>query len=301
MITGICPLFDNKTEIRKSHIFPKFVYKDLKWNNNSKFVNSEVRCVPKQDGFKEYLLGKEAEELFSKYENLFAKQIYRPFRKGELKGIVRYDDNLYYFLVLQIWRTCLFSTRRYGRRDFAEGLYDTLIDAQDEWKHYLTNKMIPLKYHEFYLMPIDTRYVKIPRFLETDFYIRRSIEFNIMVTETEYAVYCKFPSFFIWAPLCQHPQINYGFRINPESGEFDLSHYMISDHNILDYLLYKIDKVVEWRKQMALYNPQKIKNNQAKMANDKEFQKSELAEILSMPSLSEMQLSGEEFTMSFLY
>ena len=66
-------------------------------------------------------------------------------------------------------------------------------------------------------------------------------------------------------------------------------------------MLYKIDKTVEWRKHLALTNPQKIKDIQAKMAADKEFQKSELAEILSKPSLSEMQLSGEEFTMSFIF
>lgn len=115
MKRGICPLFDIETEIRNSHIFPKFVYKDLKWNNNSKFVNYEVRCAPKQDGYKEYLLGKEAEELFSKYEKWYAKHIYKPFRSGEMKDVVRYDDHLYYFLVLQIWRTCLYSTRMSGK------------------------------------------------------------------------------------------------------------------------------------------------------------------------------------------
>ena len=121
------------------------------------------------------------------------------------------------------------------------------------------------------------------------------------MAEKECAVYCKLPSFIIWAPLCQRPQIDYGYKIIPTGGEFDMSNYMISDSDIINYLLYKIDKVVEWRKQIALNNPQKVKKNQAKMAKDKEFQESELAEILSMPSLSEMQLSGAEYTMSFIY
>jgi len=69
----------------------------------------------------------------------------------------------------------------------------------------------------------------------------------------------------------------------------------------MDYFLYKIEKTVEWRKNVALANPQKIKENQEKMAADKEFQKSELAEILSRPSLSEMQLNGEDYTMSIIY
>ena len=38
MEIGICPLFDNETELCESHIFPKFAYKDLRWNNQSKFV-----------------------------------------------------------------------------------------------------------------------------------------------------------------------------------------------------------------------------------------------------------------------
>ena len=297
----ICPLFDIETEIRESHIFPKFIYKSLKWNNNSKFVNYEVRCAPKQDGYKEYLLGKEAEELFSKYEKWFAKHIYKPFRSGEIKDVVRYDDHLYYFLVLQIWRTCLYSTRKSGKDGFVEGLYDLLISAMAEWKNYLTNRITPPQYPAFYLMPIETKNVRIPRFLEVEFYIRRSIEFNIMMAEKESAVYCKLPSFIIWAPLCQRPQIDYGYKIIPMGGEFDMTNYMISDSDIINYLLYKIDKVVEWRKQIALKNPQKVKKNQAKMAKDKEFQESELAEILSMPSLSEMQLSGAEYTMSFIY
>lgn len=301
MRKGICPLFDNETEICESHIFPKFIYKSLKWNNNSKFVNQEVRCAPKQDGLKEYLLGKEAEELFSKYEKWFAKHIYKPFRNGKLNGIVKYNDHLYYFLVLQIWRACLYSTRNSGKEGFVEGLYDILISAMDEWKNYLTNRITPPRYPAFYLMPIETKYVRIPRFLEVEFYFRRNIEFNIMMAETESAVYCKLPSFIIWAPLCKCPQIDYGFRIIPERGEFDLSNYLISDSDVIDYLLYKIDKVVEWRKQIALKNPLKVKENQAKMAKDKEFQESELAEILSMPSLSEMQLSGAEYTMSFIY
>lgn len=298
--TGICPLLDKETEIRESHIFPKFVYKSLKWNNNSKFVTRQVRCVPKQDGLKRYLLGKEAEIIFSQYENWFARYIYKPFRNGELNGVVEYDEHLYYFLVLQIWRSCLFVTNEYEKDTFADGLYETILLAMSEWKQYLVNKTLPQNYYNFYLMPIETNLIHIPRFLETEFYIRRNIEFNIMDSDTQKAVYCKLPSFIIWAPLCHDSNINYGFNIEPNGGSFDLSDYSITDIDIIDYLVYKVNQTVEWRKQMALLNPQKIKNNQAKMAKDKDFQDSELAEILSMPSLSEMQLSGEDYTMSFI-
>lgn len=300
MKIGVCPLFDNETELCESHIFPKFAYKDLRWNNQSRFVTWEKECPPMQTGYKVPLLGRKAENLFSKYENWFAQHIYRPFRNGELKGTFCYSEKLYFFAALQTWRGCLYATKQHGRDRFADGLYDSLISAMDEWKNYLVNGVIPPEHDAFYLMPLG-KHVRLPLFLEVEFYMRRIFEFNIMMTEAGNAVYSKLPSFIIWTPLSQQSQVDLGFKIIPEGGSFDFSNYEITDSKVIDYLLYKIDKTVEWRKHLALTNPQKIKDIQAKMAADKEFQKSELAEILSKPSLSEMQLSGEEFTMSFIF
>lgn len=300
MKIGVCPLFDNETELCESHIFPKFAYKDLRWNNQSRFVTWEKECPPMQTGYKVPLLGRKAENLFSKYENWFAQHIYRPFRNGELKGTFCYSEKLYFFAALQTWRGCLYATKQHGRDRFADGLYDSLISAMDKWKNYLVNGVIPPEHDAFYLMPLG-KHVRLPLFLEVEFYMRRIFEFNIMMTEAGNAVYSKLPSFIIWTPLSQQSQVDLGFKIIPEGGSFDFSNYEITDSEVIDYLLYKIDKTVEWRKHLALTNPQKIKDIQAKMAADKEFQKSELAEILSKPSLSEMQLSGEEFTMSFIF
>lgn len=301
MEIGICPLFDNETELCESHIFPKFAYKDLRWNNQSRFVTWEKECPPMQSGYKVPLLGRKAENLFSKYENWFAQHIYRPFRAGELKGAVSYSEKLYFFAALQTWRGCLYATKQHGRDNFADGLYESLISAMGEWKNYLVNGVMSPEHDTFYLMPLGKEHVRLPLFLEVEFYMRRIFEFNIMMTEAGNAVYCKLPSFIIWAPLSRQSQIDYGFKIMPEGGSFDFSNYEITDSKVIDFLLYKIDMTVEWRKHLALTNPQKIKDSQAKMAADKEFQESELAEILSKPSLSEMQLSGEEFTMSFIF
>ena len=294
-------MFDNETELCESHIFPKFAYKDLRWNNQSRFVTWEKECPPMQSGYKVPLLGRKAENLFSKYENWFAQHIYRPFRNGEMKGTVSYGEKLYYFAALQTWRGCLCATKEYGRDRFADGLYNSLIDAMGEWKNYLANGVMPTEYSSFYLMPLGKEHVRLPLFLEVESYVRRIFEFNIMMSEAGNAVYCKLPSFIIWAPLSRLSQIDYGFKIMPEGGSFDFSNYEVTDSEVMDYLLYKIDKTVEWRKHLALTNPKKIKDSQAKMAADKEFQESELAEILSKPSLSEMQLSGAEFTTSFIF
>lgn len=301
MEIGVCPLFDKETELCESHIFPKFAYKDLRWNNQSRFVSLEKKGSPMQAGFKFPLLGREAENLFSKYENWFAQHIYRPFRNGELENTINYDKRLFYFFVLQTWRGCLYVTSKYGKEEFAGGLYDVLKIAMDEWKNYLINGVIPIKYDSFYLMPLREDNIRFPHFLEVDFYLKRAFDFNIMVTDKGSAVFTKLPSMVIWAPLERQAKIDYGFKIMPYGGSFDFSNYVITDIDVLDYLSCKINQVIEWRKHIAMTNPQKIKDNQERMAKDKEFQESELAEILSLPSLSEMQLSGIEYSMSFIY
>lgn len=249
MKIGFCPLFDNETELCESHIFPKFAYKDLRWNNQSRFVTWEKECPPMQTGYKVPLLGRKAENLFSKYENWFAQHIYRPFRNGELKGTFCYSEKLYYFAALQTWRGCLYATKQHGRDRFADGLYDSLISAMDEWKNYLVNGVIPPEHDAFYLMPLGKEHVRLPLFLEVEFYMRRIFEFNIMMTEAGDAVYCKLPSFVVWAPMGRQSQIDYGFKIIPEGGTFDFSNYVITDSEVMDYFLYKIEKTVEWRKK----------------------------------------------------
>ena len=298
---GICPLFDKETEICKSHIFPKFVYKDLKWSNQAKFVNREHKCPPMQAGYKIPLLGQEAEIRFSKYENWFAQHIYRPLRKGELINDINYDKHLYYFSILQTWRGCLYATQKYEKDGYEDELYCVLKRAMDEWKNYLVKGILPTEYGSFYLMPLREENISFPHFLEVDFYLKRALDFNLMITDEGNAIFSKLPSMVIWAPLDRKSKINYGFKIMPDGGSFDFSNYEITDVYVLDYLSYKINQTIEWRKHIALTNPQKIKDNQDRMAKDQEFQESELAEILSLPSLSAMQMSGAEYMISHIY
>lgn len=150
-----------------------------------------------QSDYKVLLLGRKAENLFSKYENRFAQHFYSPFRNGELKVTVSNNENLYYLAVQQTWRGCFYATKHYGKDKFADGLYDSLISAVNEWKNYLVNGVLPFEHDMFYQMPLKKEHVRLPLFLEVEFYMRRIFEFNIMMTDVGNAVYCKLPSFII--------------------------------------------------------------------------------------------------------
>ncbi len=287
MVIANCPLFKRDMPIRCSHIFPKFIFKSLKWSNQSKFILCEGDKRPMQDGIKGLLLSHEAEQVFSKYEKWFAQNIYKPYQEHKLMHNVNYDFHLYYFLVLQIWRTCLYFIKT--EEDCEDNIYDFLNVAMEEWREFLLNKTIPINYKKFFLMPLSSASAIFPRCLESELYLQRIIEFNIMTSEDrDVVVYCKLPSFIIWTPLEMHEKKEYGFNISPTGGNIDISNYFLTNENAIDYIWYKIVQYSKWRENNALLRPEYIKKIQKRMMADSEFKKSKLASILSMETLSDV-------------
>ena len=68
---GKCALYGKETKLCQSHIIPKFFYKYLKNDSGNHPFYSVLG--QHQDGYKIYLLCKEAEEFWSKYERYFSK------------------------------------------------------------------------------------------------------------------------------------------------------------------------------------------------------------------------------------
>ena len=69
---GICRLTKKETEIKNSHIYPKFVIEWMK-ATGSKYQRGYLTPNKRdQDGLKKYLLSEEAEQIFSKREKWFA-------------------------------------------------------------------------------------------------------------------------------------------------------------------------------------------------------------------------------------
>jgi len=78
---GKCALYDNETELKLSHIIPKFAFDYMKKTGGKYLRTYENPDVRVQDGPKEYLLGEQAEQEFSKRERWFANNIFFPYMK----------------------------------------------------------------------------------------------------------------------------------------------------------------------------------------------------------------------------
>ena len=72
----ICALTGEECELRDSHIYPKFMFEAMKKLGGTNFRISNMPNRVLQDGLKKRLLGHNAEQMFSKSENWFAKTFF---------------------------------------------------------------------------------------------------------------------------------------------------------------------------------------------------------------------------------
>ena len=109
-----CALCDEKKELKQSHIIPSFVGKWLKKTSPTGYLRQIIKPNKRvQDITKEYLLCNECEQLFSSFEDLFAKKVFYPYvneeldewsvAKGNIKEI-QYDEWLLKFIASLQWR-----------------------------------------------------------------------------------------------------------------------------------------------------------------------------------------------------
>lgn len=152
---GICPLCNQEKEnIRKSHIVPKFVGKYQKKVAIGSIRNSNNLNVPVQDIYKEYLLCGDCEELFAKYEDWIAKNIFRPYKANQkIKNLTTPLDcyKLQYFLVSVAWRYLYINKDDIIVKIDNTTLGKSFKSAMDEMKDFLINEnetIIKSKYYK---------------------------------------------------------------------------------------------------------------------------------------------------------
>ena len=199
-----------------------------------------------QDGPKEYLLGRYAEQEFSKRETWFANNIFYPFCKDQLKTAkVAYKEELYYFCISVLWRILL-STKDY----IADPkLKAKCIIALEEWRAFLNGGDVPPLYNQIYMMPINrelynTLLLPIPEHIykEIYWYILRDTDNEIYCEKpNNRALFCKIPRFFFWAVIERDDTaLNYGLRISPDGGKIDFKRYNIGKGGIKTFIYQRV-------------------------------------------------------------
>ena len=147
-MTGECKLCGLEKQLCESHIVPKFIYRWIKATSPTSHIrkmgNPNVRV---QDGPKKYLLCKECEDKFSKYENLFAQKHFYPSTEG-LNTSVSYGDELFYFVSSVLWRYAITEMPRY------EGTpcHQALTECQIQLRGFLNRNTYPVGFDQMFVV-----------------------------------------------------------------------------------------------------------------------------------------------------
>ena len=239
-MNGICPITLKEDFIRRSHIFPKFMWKHLKNTGGCVFRNSTKPTIELQNGLIMHLLGEKAEQMFSKRELWFEKNIFTPYVKNQFNNKLSYGVELYYFAISLLWRV-LYINRDNVHLD----LKSIVKDVLEDWRSFLNKEVeVPLLFQNIYIMPLDSNIMGVPHNnYDIDFYLLREFDVNIMTAlfSKDIAIYCKFPRFCIWGQLSRDDtNINYGIKISSKGGILKFKKFNIGNGIVRDYIINRI-------------------------------------------------------------
>ena len=201
---GNCALYGLESDLKNSHIIPKFVFDYLK-STGSKYMRTyEEPNKRVQDGPKEYLLCEKAEQDFSRRERWFANNIFFPYLKKE-KTTFEYDENFAYFMISVLWRVLIDQNKHPSV--MTDEKLDFLKDVQNEWKLFLSNFQFPINFNDLNIFVTDRVESHNTEGVNVDLYFSRVIDATI-ITDNDYktvAVYVKFLRFMIWSVVKGNP------------------------------------------------------------------------------------------------
>jgi hypothetical protein len=184
-----CKLCENERTVKESHIIPKFVFRWLKKTGGAFIRKADNPNKRQEDGVKQYLLCNECEQLFSKLEDKFARDIFYPYSDKKIASF-RYDNDLMKFSISVLYRILLFNINE--DNSFNESHSDVLTQAFNEWKGFLNQKKKLNKFDKVHIFftskTLNKDILPTKRFLS---YYSRGIDGTIVSSDKSCIVYAK--------------------------------------------------------------------------------------------------------------
>ena len=195
-----CALCSHQTKLVSSHIIPKFTVKWLKKTSATGYIRMVKKPnLRKQDLPKVKLLCNDCENRFSKWEKLFAENIFIPFQEKAQRSF-KYEEWLIRFAVSLAWRTVIKEINGFrGESELAQ-FVDT---ALKRWSSFLLGTNVDpgsYEHHIFFLDLIaETNNLELPDMFQ--WYLLRGFDSTIVYSSNEVAAYTKLPGFIFWSGI----------------------------------------------------------------------------------------------------
>jgi len=241
---GNCRLTYKHTELKNSHIYPKFVIEWMK-ETGSKYQRGYVTPnIRMQDGYKKYLLSEEAEQLFSKKEKWFAENIFRPYL-ANTNAILEYDENLFYFSISVLWRILVLELKEQTIDSFK---FKTIMqDAELQWRDFLYKGIYPKDFDRIHIILTDRIVNHDIDSSNVDNYFTRILDGTTVFNENINfcSIYIKFSRFIFFGLLKNGDESKLkGTKINAISGILKTPQ-VFDDPSITGFFLNRIKQLDE--------------------------------------------------------
>lgn len=235
---GICALTSKETELRHSHIYPKFVIEWMK-STGSKYLRGYTTPNKRlQDGYKIYLLSEEAEQLFSKREKWFAENIFYNYLSNVLTEL-KYDENLFYFAISFLWRILVLELRQPQIEKFK--FYSLMEETELQWRDFLYKGYYPKNFDKIHLILMDTPLDHTIPSEYVDFFLTRSLDGTTVFNEefNKCSIFAKFSKFIFWAFLIGDESGMVGTKINPINGKMQFPQ-TFDNYDVTSFFIHRI-------------------------------------------------------------
>lgn len=239
MKSGYCRLCKEEKQLQLSHIIPKFVFSWHKRNSPSFLRDGQEPNKRIQDGEKKHLFCAECEQLFSSWEDKFAREAFSVLNDPNQKNpLVRYGEWALKFATSISYRVATFSEEMGDLSHFPNTLKNETNKAMDVWRRFLLGEIEHPGKYEQHLMHLDV--IKSHNWPDlSDFMSRYFVGavHNDMVCSNDTAfTYAKMFRVVIFGHITELKNKWQGTRISPKSGLFGQQGDIAIPEYVLNYM-----------------------------------------------------------------
>lgn len=282
---GKCYLCHKVTDLQKSHIIPRFVFRWLKETSPGFIRDSKNPNIRTQDGIKEYLLCEDCEQLFSSWEREFANNIYYPFHSNLGKHeYYDYGNWCLKFAVSVSWRVLTYGLQK-GLSNLSGKQLQATNEAELVWRKFLLGKRKDPGRFCQHLLPLDiikSLNLENPSpFLNR--YVLRAIDMDIPSNNKLAFTYVKLGRLVLFGVFYdRYPDHWKGTKIHVRRGTIGRKRLFLPAR-IDEYLVYRANKAGSIMAKMS--ESQRIKVDEMIKANLDDIHKYEIYDAINQDVL----------------
>jgi hypothetical protein len=159
-MNGKCALCTKETELKLSHIIPKFVFRWLKESAPSAIRSIRIPNQRVQDGEKKYLLCSDCEKILNVWETTFCERVFLPLHDSKKKIIsITYGPWALKFAVSVSWRVLLYFYQLDDLAHLSGKQRETTQKTLDVWRKFLLGELQNPGKFEQHLLYITSLYI----------------------------------------------------------------------------------------------------------------------------------------------